>query len=316
MATTRLGRKDNYAQSFITDAEANGWSTDLERVCAAAAEALGPGVFKATDFNLATVPGALELDITGGLAIVGAAGYEVPVNLRDAGTLRLTAAKNGLTGSATNYIYLKRIPTNAADLATWFTSNTTGTPPANTILVGSGVAGVSAFSSVNSNPTGRINFDDAAQARAAIGAAPADAAYFLVAADSELPNAINAPFLVGDGDTFPAIGGQWKYGIAPGASANFDVVLGRKAWLVDAHATKTNGTGGAGDTVQIVKVVAGVEYPVTDAMSLNCVQNVVVRASVLNHVNMKFDSGDIVRVKRTQVTNAACNLFGRWHPVA
>lgn len=125
----------------------------LEAALVALGQIFGAGVLLATDYNATLIGGALSVSMSSGVAVVGDTGARKFV--RTAGAITVT----GLTPSTTNYIY--KTQTNDGTSAE-FSSNTTGTPPANTILLVSVVTNGTEGTSKNDNPTGRVNFGAAA----------------------------------------------------------------------------------------------------------------------------------------------------------
>ena len=163
MSTTAvLGIKTGFSQEVIPDSYLTQVGAEIENTTVQLSEFVTSGCFASTDFNMALVAGVLELDVSAGTAIVGAAGARKPVRIST--VTRLTVAGHGLTASATNYIYLKRD-------GTW-TANTTGVAPANSELVGTAVASGTTFTSANSNPTGRVNLLRLSMLQAGVAAAP------------------------------------------------------------------------------------------------------------------------------------------------
>lgn len=123
--------------------EVNNISNSLETFLTQLGELFGQGCWLSTDFNL-TAGAGLSVDVSVGTGFVGDSdGIKL---------VQVTSVANvaALTDATTNYIYLQRAGT--------YTSNTTGTAPANSIKVGSCVTAAGAVSSVNSNPSGRVNF--------------------------------------------------------------------------------------------------------------------------------------------------------------
>lgn len=142
MATTVYGLTNSYASLDslpAADVDALADTIDLMGIVA---ELVGAGVFAAADFN-GTAGAGLDVDISAGKAIVGAAGSRKYV--------RITGSSNvaGLTGSTTNYVYLNPDGT--------LSSNTTGTPGAGAHLLLSCVTNTTNVTSVNNAPTGRTN---------------------------------------------------------------------------------------------------------------------------------------------------------------
>lgn len=153
MADTLWGDKNDFggtqANRLITSAQANSWSEHLFTAAMGVARWLGRGILSPDMFALAPVPGELAVDVSAGpddvgIAIVGEAGNELPV--RQEAAVRVT----GLTASDDNYIYLHQDGT--------YTSNITGTRPANTELVGVSTTDGTESTAEDSNPVGRRNF--------------------------------------------------------------------------------------------------------------------------------------------------------------
>lgn len=145
----------------LSAAEVNGLGDALELLAVQLGELHAAGCFLSTDFNASVVGGTLAVDISAGSAFVG--GTDGKKLVMNTGTVRVS----GLTASATNYVYLQRDGT--------FTTNTSGTPPANTLLVATAATSGTEATSVNNNPTGRVNLRAAAIAD--VNSSTVDATY-------------------------------------------------------------------------------------------------------------------------------------------
>lgn len=106
------------------------------------AELMGAGCFFGADFN-ASAGAGLAVTMSAGRAWVGGTGQRKLVRLTS------PTSVGSLTDSNTNYIYLLQNGT--------FAKNTTGIPPANSILVATATCAGGVVSSVNNIPTGRVN---------------------------------------------------------------------------------------------------------------------------------------------------------------
>lgn len=143
MATSVHGFPNGKAEGDpLDETEVNTLSDSAELQLVQLTELFAGGVLAAADLN-ASAGAGLSVDISAGEAIVG-----------DANNRRIvqkTGSTNvaGLTAASTNYIYLQTDGT--------FTSNTTGTPPANSLLVATATTDGSSVTGVDNAPAGRVN---------------------------------------------------------------------------------------------------------------------------------------------------------------
>lgn len=94
--------------------------------------------------------------------------------------------------------------------------------------------------------------------------------------------------------------------IADAATGDVDVVLTHKTRVVEVWAVKTAAAGAAANTVQ-VKSTAAV---ITDAMSINIADTLIVRAASIDDANHEIAAAGILRVSRVKAGgNAACIVY-------
>lgn len=156
MATTVNGYPNDKSNnvSTLSAAEVNTLGDGSELHHVNFAELFGPGVIGATDWNLGIVAGQIALTITAGQGIVGDAGERA---VRATTATVTIDSDQGLAASNTYYVFKKRDPTDTADPATGFVANTTGTAPADSILIGTAVFNGTEATSVDNHPAERIN---------------------------------------------------------------------------------------------------------------------------------------------------------------
>jgi hypothetical protein len=122
--------------------EVNALGDGLELQLIWTHELFGTGVHTTGGLN-ASAGAGLSVDVSAGSAIVGdSAGRKI---------VRKTGSTNvpSLTAASTNYIFLHRDGT--------FSANTTGTPPANSILVATATTDGSGVTAVSNSPAARVN---------------------------------------------------------------------------------------------------------------------------------------------------------------
>ena len=92
--------------------------------------------------------------------------------------------------------------------------------------------------------------------------------------------------------------------VADGSTGNVDVTLTHKTLITDVHVIKTAGAGGASDTLQVLNS----SNAITDAMSINVSDQVVVRAGTINDAYQTIAAGGTLRCTRTKASaaNVAC----------
>jgi hypothetical protein len=135
---------------------ASTWGIQVANLAELAAVQLarifGAGILASTDFN-ASDGGSGAINISTGLAIVGAAGSE---------KLKLLSSIKTLAnpGDGTWYVYVTQ--GDESDGTPTFSVTASGTPAANTHQVASVVIAAGAFSSANNAPASRVNFGAAA----------------------------------------------------------------------------------------------------------------------------------------------------------
>jgi hypothetical protein len=149
MPTPGLGLKNNFSQETITDSWLNQAADDLDVLHTQLAELIGSaGISLAADFNGTLVPGALEVDVSAGTAIVG--GSDARRLRQKSGTTRVTGLTANASGSGTNRIWLLKDGT--------FSVTVTGSAPETgaqlCLTVDTNAAQGTA---VNNNPSGRVN---------------------------------------------------------------------------------------------------------------------------------------------------------------
>ena len=105
-----------------------------------------------------------------------------------------------------------------------------------------------------------------------------------------------------------------RIAIADAATADTDVVLTHKTLITQIEVIKTGGAGGASDTVQ----VKNGSTAITDAMSINVADKVIVRPSTIDDAQMTISAGGTLKVTCTKVAaaNVACLVIVRGLRVA
>lgn len=97
-----------------------------------------------------------------------------------------------------------------------------------------------------------------------------------------------------------------RIAVADGAG-NTNVTLTNKTKIIEAWAVKAAANGGAGDTVKLHNVGDGVD--ITDAMSLNINDKLIVRAISIDDAHDTIAAGTVLRVIAAHNTNNACVVF-------
>jgi predicted RecA/RadA family phage recombinase len=95
-----------------------------------------------------------------------------------------------------------------------------------------------------------------------------------------------------------------RVNIADGAG-DTDVVLTHKTRVVEVWAVKTAANGGAGDTVTVKNGATAI----TDAMSLNINDKLIVRAASIDDAQHEIAAAGTLRVTAANVTNNACTVY-------
>ena len=149
MATTIYGIQNDMAAG---QRAASAWgqqvSNTLELAAVQLARLFGSGILSSTDFN-ASDGGSGQINISTGMAIVGAAGSEKIKKLASVKTL-------ANPGDGTWYVYITQ--GDDSDGTPTFSVTSSSTPAANTHQVASVVITAGAFVSANNIPASRINF--------------------------------------------------------------------------------------------------------------------------------------------------------------
>lgn len=96
---------------------------------------------------------------------------------------------------------------------------------------------------------------------------------------------------------------------ADGASSNVDIVLTHATRVVDVMVIKTDGAGGAGDTIQIQ--TAGGANNVSDAIDINIADQTTARAGTIDDAFQDFAAAATLRVARVKASgaNAAAEVY-------
>lgn len=94
--------------------------------------------------------------------------------------------------------------------------------------------------------------------------------------------------------------------IADAATGDVDTVLTHKTRVIEAWAVKTGANGGGANTVQ----VKNGSTAITDAMSININNTLIVRAASIDDAQHEIAAGGTLRVTRTKAAgNAACIVY-------
>jgi hypothetical protein len=106
----------------------------------------------------------------------------------------------------------------------------------------------------------------------------------------------------------------YRYLIADAASANYDVVTTAKIEVYDVQVIKTEGAGGAADTV----TVQNGANAITDAIDTNIADKAVARAGEIDDANHQIASGGTLRiaVNNGGAGNAGCLVIVKAYKVA
>lgn len=94
--------------------------------------------------------------------------------------------------------------------------------------------------------------------------------------------------------------------VADAATGDVDVTLTYKTRVVEAWAVKTGANGGAANTIQVKNGANAI----TDAMSININDTLIVRAASIDDAQHEIAAGGTLRVTRTKAGgNAACTVY-------
>lgn len=97
--------------------------------------------------------------------------------------------------------------------------------------------------------------------------------------------------------------------VAAGATGNVDVVFTYKSRVVDVRLVKKSAAGGGAGTIQVFNGTGG--NAITDAMSINVNDKVVVRCAEIDDAYHEIAAGATVRVTRTRTasTDETCTVY-------
>lgn len=104
-------------------------------------------------------------------------------------------------------------------------------------------------------------------------------------------------------ETRPMLIGLFRQVIAGAGTIN--IVMDRNVEVIKAWCIKTSLIGGAGDTV----TVQNGANAITDAMSLNVADKVVVDAGTIDDANYQITAGDQLRFVTAEVTDSNCICY-------
>ena len=84
--------------------------------------------------------------------------------------------------------------------------------------------------------------------------------------------------------------------------------------MLDAWLVKRSAAGGGAGTIQVLNTASAI----TDAMSINVNDEVVVRAGTINDANFEIAAAGVLRMTRTRTasTDETCTLYVLLAPVA
>lgn len=110
-----------------------------------------------------------------------------------------------------------------------------------------------------------------------------------------------------DGDTVSGIPVVYSITVPDGATGNVDTVIADKIRVTDVVVVKTGGAGGASDTLAVSNGAAAI----TDAISLNVADTVIVRPATIDDAQHAVAAGGTLRVTRTKASaaNVACIVY-------
>lgn len=97
--------------------------------------------------------------------------------------------------------------------------------------------------------------------------------------------------------------------VPDGATADVDVTLTHKTEITWIEVTKTGGAGGASDTLQVKNVANAI----TDVMSINVADKIIVRPSTIDDAFTVIAAGTVLRFSRTKASaaNVSCRVVVR-----
>lgn len=112
---------------------------------------------------------------------------------------------------------------------------------------------------------------------------------------------------VADANTVGAPSYIHRVDVAAGATGNVDTVLAHKSRVIDAWLVKRTGAGGGAGTIQIFNGASAI----TDAMSINVADQVIVRATTLDDAAYEIAAAGTLRITRTRTasTNEAATVY-------
>lgn len=112
---------------------------------------------------------------------------------------------------------------------------------------------------------------------------------------------------VADANVIGGIPVMHRVAVADGATGDVDVTLTHKTLVTDVWLVKTAGAGGASDTI----TVKNGSTAITDAMSINVADKVVVRAGTIDDAAHEIAAAGTLRVTRTKASanNVACVVY-------
>ncbi|MFA6031234.1 MAG: hypothetical protein WC969_15380 [Elusimicrobiota bacterium] len=110
-----------------------------------------------------------------------------------------------------------------------------------------------------------------------------------------------------DGDAIAGLALKFTVNIADGPSAPTDFVTTFKVRILDVHVIKKVGAGGMGDTIQ---VQTGMGAPISDAMSINVMDQTIVRAGAIDDTTNDIAALGTIRVNmfKMAAANTACQV--------
>lgn len=112
---------------------------------------------------------------------------------------------------------------------------------------------------------------------------------------------------VSDSNTIGGIPVMYRIPVPDGATGNVDVTVDHKIRVIDAWVVKTDGAGGAGDTIAVNNGATAI----SDAMSINVADKAVVRTAQIDDAQHEIAAAGTLRVVRTKasVANVACTVY-------
>lgn len=112
---------------------------------------------------------------------------------------------------------------------------------------------------------------------------------------------------VADANVIGAVPVVHRITVADGATADIDVVLTYKTRVYDVVVVKTDGAGGASDTITVKNGATAI----TDAIDINVADKAVKRAGTIDDAAWDIAAGGTLRVTRTKASaaNVACEVI-------